>query len=265
MNPIDDLLNEYTRMRNNGMQAKEALRALRGYVEPLPQKDKQELANKVRAWEAQHQKGNPPRSSSIKPIERPGHPPTQSTPNAFTSTPVELPQDAVWVECPNCERKNKLNDVFCYHCGHMLDEGDAHSTKTFGEGTSEMFSDEYYGMDSVLVLIVRDTRDELQIRPQHFREEVVVGRSSENQTIRPDVDLAPHGGNNMGVSRLHLAISYDAALEQIMVRDMGSANGSFLNGEKLSPTEERVLRNGDQVRLGRMNITVHFHHPGAQL
>lgn len=52
------------------------------------------------------------------------------------------------------------------------------------------------------------------------------------------------------VSRLH------AVLENLghawSLRDLGSRNGTFLNGEKI--TAERVLRSGDEVRVGKSRL-----------
>lgn len=52
------------------------------------------------------------------------------------------------------------------------------------------------------------------------------------------------------VSRLH------AVLENLgfawSIRDLGSRNGTYLNGEKI--TAERVLRSGDEVRVGKSRI-----------
>lgn len=52
------------------------------------------------------------------------------------------------------------------------------------------------------------------------------------------------------VSRLH------AVLENLgftwSIRDMGSRNGTYLNGERISA--ERVLRSGDEVRIGKSRM-----------
>src|SRR6516162_10049872 len=52
------------------------------------------------------------------------------------------------------------------------------------------------------------------------------------------------------VSRLH------AVLENLgfawSVRDVGSRNGTYLNGEKISA--ERILRSGDELRVGKSRL-----------
>ena len=49
-----------------------------------------------------------------------------------------------------------------------------------------------------------------------------------------------------------------------LVSDLGSANGSFINGQRLLAKEIRVLRHGDELRLGKLVMTVSFRHPANQ-
>ncbi|UXA14470.1 FHA domain-containing protein [Mycobacterium sp. SMC-8] len=61
------------------------------------------------------------------------------------------------------------------------------------------------------------------------------------------------------VSRLHAVFENLGAAWSI--RDMGSRNGTFLNGEKL--TAERVLRSGDEVRVGKSRLIFWMVHESA--
>lgn len=297
MSPIDEVLKEYINMRQNGLDTKEALRALRAYVDRLPQAGKERLAQQMKAWEAQQQgRGaspivpltpptNPPtkpptestKSSVIKPLSGAPSKPATQPPLAPKTNPPAAPNAItwghsgdtdVWVECSNCSKKNRVKDVFCYSCGHMLEGvADHFDTKTFGEATSELYSDEFFGADSVMVLSARSgaSQARFEVRPQMSSRDVVLGRSAESQTVRPDVDLSEAEASSLGVSRLHIAFSYDAKNDTIQIKDLGSANGSYVNGQRVLPTELRVLRNGDELRLGRLVLRVTFHHPGRQL
>jgi diguanylate cyclase (GGDEF)-like protein len=73
------------------------------------------------------------------------------------------------------------------------------------------------------------------VRPDGER----IGRSHEN-TIR---------FNDLGVSRRHAVITTDA-LGDAWISDLGTTNGTFLNGARLEPSAPRRLRDGDRVRLG---------------
>lgn len=48
-------------------------------------------------------------------------------------------------------------------------------------------------------------------------------------------------------SRLHLAVEFDPAHGHYLVRDLGSSNGTFLNGTRIT---EAVLRDSDKVLIG---------------
>jgi serine phosphatase RsbU (regulator of sigma subunit) len=73
-----------------------------------------------------------------------------------------------------------------------------------------------------------------------------LGRAATNQLAFPAIS---------GLSREHLAIERDG--KKWVARDLGSTNGSFLNGERLS--EPRVLRSGDRVTADRVTLIYRDH------
>lgn len=307
MNILDEIFAEYVRMRENGLETKEALRALRAYIEALDVQDKEFLAQQLRSWEKKYQDSpqsaqarpessdappkprapkqeapppSPPQKASsglIKPLSapppRPGNLPenpqelsqvsdeTQSTPPLGTGQ-----QEIIWLECPHCGAKNRVTEVFCYACGQLLQENATQfETRHFASATDELYTVDYFGRDSVVILTPRDDATPYEIRPQLRNHEVVIGRSSGTTAMRPDVDLARLDAASLGVSRLHLALRYEETDSNIIVYDLGSANGSFINGQTLHPKEVRVLRHGDELRLGRLVLGVLYHHPGQEL
>jgi pSer/pThr/pTyr-binding forkhead associated (FHA) protein len=71
-------------------------------------------------------------------------------------------------------------------------------------------------------------------------------RSGQNRIGRgEDTDLQVQSGD---VSRHHAVIAWEG--DQARVMDMGSTNGTFLNGEKLAPYEYLPLKSGDRLDLG---------------
>ncbi|MCU0511182.1 MAG: FHA domain-containing protein [Anaerolineae bacterium] len=292
MGVVDELLSEYVQMRRNGLDTREALRALRGYIEPLIYSDKEALALQLRNWEKDRQQNKtgttevvkapakkpdtgsipvvPPPAVTVNDATLPVRPPLPAPPREVviekTPAPAAGSDGLLWVECPNCKKKNRANDVFCYACGQILDNmaGDF-DTRHFADATGELFNDEYFGPDSVLVLVIRDTGKTFELRPQLRQTELVIGRSSDASSMRPDVDLATADGANLGVSRLHLALRYENQDSTIQIYDLGSANGSFINGQRLHPREIRLLRSQDELRVGKLVMRVTFQHPGQEL
>ncbi len=246
-------------MRQGGLEAKACLRALRNHIEPLSRTDKEDLASRLRDWERHQERAPEPeprapsRSSSvIRPLK--------------SDASAAQRQDNTWVECQNCGAKNRAEDVFCYACGHMLENAkDALSTKHFASATDELFSNDYFGPDSVLLLHLRDQENHIALRPQTRSQELVLGRSTQNTAMRPDVDLSRAQAEELGVSRLHLSLTYDHESNTIQISDLGSSNGTFVNGQKLHPKELRILRNGDDLRLGRLAMRVRYQHPGEEI
>jgi len=84
--------------------------------------------------------------------------------------------------------------------------------------------------------------------------EVTVGRQDLEHGILPDVDLTADGGLEGGVSRLHCKIHQRTFTYQI--EDVGSANGTFLNGERLTPYLPQALQDEDRVQVGRVELQV---------
>jgi hypothetical protein len=109
----------------------------------------------------------------------------------------------------------------------------------------------YFGEQMILRVHVRDTNELIETR---FDKECVLGRAVEDSA--PDVDLTPHQGVELGVSRQHVKLTRQEST--VMVQDLGSLNGTYLNGRKLLPYQPRVLRNEDELSLGHLALRVSF-------
>jgi CheY-like chemotaxis protein/pSer/pThr/pTyr-binding forkhead associated (FHA) protein len=81
---------------------------------------------------------------------------------------------------------------------------------------------------------------------------VVVGRGVKEDPQQPDVDLAPFGAEEQGVSRLHMAMH--AQDDQLMITDLGSGNGTYLNHNRLKPNEPYRVSDGDHLQLGLLRV-----------
>lgn len=72
-------------------------------------------------------------------------------------------------------------------------------------------------------------------------EPVHIGRSDEAGAIGDRLDAFP------AVSRRHAVIRLNG--DQLVVCDLDSTNGTFVNDEKLTPEQDRPIRGGDVVRI----------------
>ena len=84
------------------------------------------------------------------------------------------------------------------------------------------------------------------------KSESLIGREDRVSNIYPDVDLTAHGGEEGGVSRLHAKIFLQGG--QYMIEDQNSTNFTFVNRQKLAPKTPTPIKEGDEIRLGRVAL-----------
>jgi pSer/pThr/pTyr-binding forkhead associated (FHA) protein len=85
-------------------------------------------------------------------------------------------------------------------------------------------------------------------------QSVIIGRSDAQTGFKPDVDLMRYNARKHGVSREHACIYLRGQCLYLM--DMGSNNGTFVDGQKLMPHHAQPLKEGDCIRLGLLEIQV---------
>jgi pSer/pThr/pTyr-binding forkhead associated (FHA) protein len=83
---------------------------------------------------------------------------------------------------------------------------------------------------------------------------VHLGRLDPASDVFPEIDLTNDNGLEKGVSRRHARILKREGT--VVVEDLGSINGTFINGKRLAPYLPEVLHNGDQLQLGKLLIEV---------
>jgi hypothetical protein len=112
-----------------------------------------------------------------------------------------------------------------------------------------------FGSRTDLVIFVRDVNERF-VFDAGTVDELVLGRFDPDTGESPDVDLQDLGGPEKGVSRRHATIiRRDGSLNIV---DAGSHNGTYLNGQRLVAHQPRILRDGDDVRLGHLVLRIKF-------
>jgi hypothetical protein len=163
--------------------------------------------------------------------------------------------------CPYCAYRNREGFLYCEECGQLLGEGVSKATlptRQLEFGTSEFSARSTWGTarfdnESYIVMHIRDATEPVNIKPD---KKTVLGRMDNSSPQQPDLDLTPYGALEKGVSRIHAAISRND--DTLTIVDMGSANGTHLNGQRLVPDQPRVLRDGDEIRLGKLVAHIYF-------
>lgn len=86
--------------------------------------------------------------------------------------------------------------------------------------------------------------------------QAILGRYTPHSVSQPRVDLTPYGAFDKGVSRMHIILRRtDTGL---VAEDMASSNGTWLNGRRLQPYTPTVVRSGDRLKLGQLEIEVYL-------
>jgi hypothetical protein len=82
--------------------------------------------------------------------------------------------------------------------------------------------------------------------------EITIGRVDPHRGIRPDIDLSKYDPASR-ISRRHARITSRGG--QFYIEDLGSANGTFVNGRtRLKPQEPYPLVNGDVLKIGETTL-----------
>jgi serine/threonine protein kinase len=155
---------------------------------------------------------------TIKANQAPVQPPPQPAPPPLAQA---APQGR---PCDNCGRVNSKGARFCSGCGQRLEE------------------------QFEAKLIITSPRGVWEFPLIHFP--CRIGRRDPTQNHHPELDLADY---DRGVaSRRHAIIQRDGS--KYIVIDLGSVNGTTVNNLPLTPHRPYVLRPGDRIRIGEVDM-----------
>jgi hypothetical protein len=165
--------------------------------------------------------------------------------------------------CPNCHHQEVAGALFCSECGAQLVSTERISTQSISRHTSEILVPSLESspppssvsqastLDAVVSLYLVDSGQILHLAG---RTEFTLGRVAEGQPILPDVDFSPYEAYAQGVSRLHSALKI--INHRVVVTDLGSSNGTRVNGQKIMPHIDYPLNHGDVIALGKLKIQI---------
>nr|MBN1229872.1 FHA domain-containing protein [Anaerolineae bacterium] len=164
------------------------------------------------------------------------------------------------IECPYCHHNNMEGALVCVECGLSLwgNLQDELPTRELPDEASELSAKSGWGTATFLernqiILHIRDASEPLTIAPG---TEVLIGRRDTSSGIVPDLDLTNYGALEKGVSRVHAALRRGDDVLSLV--DLDSANGTFINGQRLASNQPRLVRDGDEIRLGKLVMHIYF-------
>lgn len=169
------------------------------------------------------------------------------------------------ITCPNCRHEEITGAIFCSECGARLVQIDLPTTQNISQTPSDSLN--YPVRPKTATGPIQDTLNRVietyislhlvesgQILNLTGQTEYTIGRAAEGQLILPDVDLSNNQAYAQGVSRLHAALKINN--QRVYITDLGSSNGTRVNGQKIVPNVDFPLNHGDVVALGKFKIQV---------
>jgi hypothetical protein len=164
------------------------------------------------------------------------------------------------IACSVCRHEEAEGELFCSQCGARLvpDWDPATSTAAFidtgrlRESPAERAEAQARLQAGQVALAIEGGGQPviLQGRPEY-----VLGREGHEHLV-PDLNLEPYGAREKGVSRVHAALRQDH--QHLLVIDLGSTNGTRINGRALAAHQPARVVNGDEIRLGKLALRVHY-------
>jgi pSer/pThr/pTyr-binding forkhead associated (FHA) protein len=168
------------------------------------------------------------------------------------------------ITCVVCRNREQEGELFCSECGARL-TGNwpatspsttiayaaasrimemAAASKTASPGAAlkpGQITLTFTGVDQQVVL--------------EGQTEYVLGRES-HEGLKPDLNLNNYGARDKGVSRVHAALRRDRG--QVFLIDLGSTNGTRLNGQPVPAHQPAPVASGDEIRLGKLFMRINF-------
>jgi hypothetical protein len=148
--------------------------------------------------------------------------------------------------------------MFCSQCGHQVPD-DANFCPSCGTPVTRQSAGQEDTTASIDVGALdphHDVEDLPELEPGTGMLVVVRGPNAGSRFLldraattigrHPDSDIFL---DDVTVSRRHAEVAL--VDEGVMVKDLGSLNGSYVNGQRV---DERVLASGDEVQIGRFKL-----------
>jgi|SRR5581483_3469309 hypothetical protein len=168
------------------------------------------------------------------------------------------------ITCPNCAfTENADTALLCAKCGQPLSDSRASLLKR-PLGVTGMLSPEVLIFEPRIrdrhvgklkkheVAVYISDMEEPLIIP--LTRDVLLGRYG-GLDQQPPIDLAAFQGLEHGVSRRHALLRRFGP--DVAIVDLGSTNGTWLNGIRIQPHQPVILRSGDRLLLARLPIQIY--------
>lgn len=164
---------------------------------------------------------------------------------AIISEAVEDPGETVQVE-PNPGEGNSTNDL-------QREVETALQLDAARKAMAKPNADSVFSRDMILMIEIQETG---KLISNTVERELLVGRADNITDYIPEIDMTEHGAYRLGLSRRHAVIQRDG--NSLVVKDLNSRNGTFVNGAIVPGGSTHPIKNGDELRFGNLVTRVLF-------
>lgn len=196
-----------------------------------------------------------PTPAVVEVADVPPPPPPVPTPPPVSSDPAPVASAAGPTACPACGAQNLPGVAFCEDCGASLSDAPASGVV--------VSPPVHYDAVPVSAPPVTTATTAHSTRPRLVhtsgrefpleKDTILLGRRSPVDGIFPEVDLTDYDTDSY-ISRRHGRITRHEA--GYVYEDLGSSNGSWVNGNKLQAHIQQPLGEGNSLRLGKTEMVV---------
>ena len=166
------------------------------------------------------------------------------------------------ITCPKCGTSNSASSQFCSQCGLWIGDLSSHQSTLIGTTTTvnirtkmqEALQDLDQNRAAIelepdeIAVLISSSADAIKIP---YKRPVILGRHAYSTSADiVFIDLNDYQGYALGVSRKHAQI--EKLEDQYVLMDLGSSNGTFLNGNRLSPYKPYILNHADKIMIGQL-------------
>jgi hypothetical protein len=177
-----------------------------------------------------------------------------------SSPSIPAAPGAPCVVCFHCGRYCRPQDDVCPQCHEPLMNAAEAATRPLDVGPLALHRTRrgttQFPANAGVLLQVLPSAVQLWLSLDH---PLTLGRTT--LVNRDDLlDLTNLDGYRLGISRRHCWL--ERRDNTLTLTDLGSANGTYLNGEPLIPHQIYIVADGDQLILGMLHLTIFFRSSG---
>lgn len=164
------------------------------------------------------------------------------------------------IRCRDCGASQHEGTLYCSECGRNLLQDAKQETDVlpFSEFAhkppppplSELEPDDTQETKKITFVIPSSRHRHTII----LTKQIQIGRAFDDPTT--NLDLTEDNGIELGVSRLHATLH--GSSKGIVIMDLGSTNGTFLNNHHLPINKPYPLQSGDELRFGELLVHIFF-------